>query len=143
MIRSSVISLALSFIFLHSLSMPAASQTDESWDAMMDGIRRYSSGQKLREEFSRLCMENKTAQINGRIDTGGGLYMIMDAPVYRGPGQSKITELPHETIVVLTGESRDLEGRVWKEIEFLFISSHSKAAISIDKAWIEESNLKE
>jgi hypothetical protein len=121
---------------------PVNYAADETWDAMMDGIKKYSSDRKLREKFDALCRENETALIDGRIDTGGGLYMIMDVPVYRAPGNSKITELAHDAVVVLTGASNELDGKTWKEIEFLFISAHSKTAISIDKAWVESSNLK-
>ena len=68
--------------------------------------------------------------------------MIMDVPVYREPGKSKITELAHDAVVVLTGATNELDGKTWQEIEFLFISAHSKTAISIDKAWVESSSLK-
>jgi hypothetical protein len=122
---------------------PVNYAADETWDVMMDGIKKYSSDRKLREQFDALCRENETASIDGRIDTGGGLYMIMDVPVYRQPGKSKITELAHDAVVVLTGVSNEFDGKGWQEIEFLFISAHSKNAISIDKAWVESSNLKE
>ena len=122
---------------------PVSYAADETWDAMMDGIKKYSSDRKLREQFDALCRENETALIDGRIDTGGGLHMIMDVPVYRQPGKSKITELAHDAVVVLTGASSELDGKAWQEIEFLFISAYSKNAISIDKAWVELSNLKD
>jgi hypothetical protein len=114
----------------------------ETWDAMMSGIRTYSSDRKLREQFDTMCQDNKTAVIDGRIDTGGGVYMVMDVPVYSQPGKSKRTQLPHETTVIPTGASQEFDGKIWEEIEFLFISGHSNAAVSIDKAWIEASNLK-
>ena len=120
----------------------AGTGTAETWDAMIDGITRYSSDRKLREQFDLLLGENDTALINGRVDTGGGLYMLMDVPVYKEPGKSKTTELAHETVVVVTGASQELEGNTWKEIKFLFISEYSKAAVSIDKAWIDQSYLK-
>jgi hypothetical protein len=129
------------------LSVPAqgmcvsSSTADDTWAAMIDGIRRYSSDTKLREEFDILCNEKDIAFIDGRIDTGGGLYMIMDAPVYKQPGGSKKTELPHETKVVLTGQSQNFQGDRWLEIEFLFISDYSKTAVSIDKAWVKEAGL--
>jgi hypothetical protein len=115
---------------------------DDTWDVMMDGIKKYSSDRKLREQFDDLCRENETALIDGRIDTGGGLYMIMDVPVYREPGKSKRTELAHESVVIVTGAEQEIDGVSWKEIEFLFISQYSKNAISIDKAWIEAGYLK-
>ena len=113
----------------------------DTWRNMIDGISRYSADAKLREQFNELCRENDTAIIDGRIDTGGGLYMIMDVPIYREPGRFKRADLPHETRVVLIGRPRDIEGAMWQEIEFLLISDYSKAAVSIDKAWIPESNL--
>ena len=122
---------------------PSNYAADETWDAMMDGIKNYSSDRKLREQFDALCRGNKTVLIDGRIDTGGGLYMIMDVPVYREPGKSKITELAHDAVVVLTGASNEFDGKAWQEIEFLFISAYSKNAISIDKAWVASSNLKD
>jgi len=109
---------------------------------MVDGISRYSSDRKLRDKFDEMCSENNTALIDGRVDTGGGLYMIIDVPVYREPGKSKRRELPNATIVVLTGAWQDFEGNTWKEIEFLFISEYSKAAVSIDRAWVNASYLK-
>jgi hypothetical protein len=122
---------------------PAVYPAEDTWDVMMDGIKKYSSDRKLREQFDDLCRGNETALIDGRVDTGGGLHMIMDVPVYREPGRSKRTDLAHESVVVLTGASQEIEGVSWKEIEFLFISQHSKTAISIDRAWIEVSHLKE
>jgi hypothetical protein len=115
--------------------------SSETWDNVMSGIRRYSSDRKLREAFDDLCREKKTAVVNGKVDTGGGLYMIMDVPVYSQPGISKLTELEHETLVVLTGDSREVNGCLWNEIDFLFISDYSKSAVSIDKAWIQEASL--
>jgi len=114
----------------------------ETWDAMVDGISKYSTDRKLNEKFDELCSKGNTALIDGRVDTGGGLYMIIDVPVYREPGKSKRTELPDATIVILTGASQEFEGNTWKEIEFLFISEYSNAAVSIDKAWINASYLK-
>lgn len=113
----------------------------DTWRNMIDGISRYSADAKLREQFNELCRENDTAIIDGRIDTGGGLYMVMDVPIYREPGRFKRADLPHETRVVLIGQPQDIEGAMWQEIEFLSISDYSKAAVSIDKAWIPESNL--
>ncbi|TRZ82775.1 hypothetical protein D4R86_01225 [bacterium] len=120
----------------------ASSGSTETWDAMMGGIKSYSSDRKLRERFDELCSKNDTALIDGRVDTGGGLYMIVDVPVYNTPKQSKRRELPDATKVVLTGTSQEFEGSVWKEIEFLFISEHSGAAVSIDKAWVNDLFLK-
>lgn len=120
----------------------ASSGSAETWDAMMGGIKSYSSDRKLRESFDELCGKNDTALTDGRIDTGGGLYMIINVPVYKEPGKLKRTELPDATMVVLTGASQNFEGNVWTEIEFLFISEHSEFAVSIDKAWINASYLK-
>jgi hypothetical protein len=113
----------------------------DTWRNMIDGISRYSADAKLREQFDALCREHQTALVDGRIDTGGGLYMIMDVPVYREPGRHRRAALPHETRVVLTGQTQKAEKTIWQEIEFLFISDYSKMAVSIDKAWIPESNL--
>jgi hypothetical protein len=141
MLKPAIYTATLISLFIFSACPPVYSAED-TWNVMMDGIKKYSSDRKLREQFDDLCRENETASIDGRIDTGGGLYMIMDAPVYREPGKSKRTDIAHESVVVLTGASQEIEGVSWKEIEFLFISQHSKTAISIDRAWIEASYLK-
>jgi hypothetical protein len=141
MFKTSIFIFILIFvqIFTACINTRAA---EDTWDVMMDGIKKYSSDRKLREQFDVLCKENNTALLDGRIDTGGGLYMVMDVPVYREPGKSKWTELAHESVVVVTGAVKDIEGVIWKEIQFLFISQYSKNAISIDKAWIEAGYLK-
>jgi len=141
MFKISILTVMLTLIQPFSV-YSAGSGSTETWDAMVDGISRYSSDRKLRDKFDEMCSENNTALIDGRVDTGGGLYMIIDVPVYREPGKSKRRELPDATIVVLTGASQDFEQNTWKEIEFLFISEHSKAAVSIDKAWVNASYLK-
>ena len=141
MFKLSILTVILTLI--QSVSVYAGgSGSAETWDAMMDGIKNYSSDRKLRDKFDELCSKSNTALIGGRVDTGGGLYMIIDVPVYKEPGKSKRTELPDATMVVLTGASQDFEGNAWKEIEFLFISEHSESAVSIDKAWVNDSYLK-
>ncbi len=115
--------------------------SDETWEALIDGIKAYSADSKLQEEFNLLCSRNKTALVNGRQDTGSGLYVILDVPVYAEPGNSKITYLKNKDKVVLADESATLEDKEWARIKFLFISERSNAAVSIDDGWIEKSHL--
>jgi hypothetical protein len=138
-----LVSIVLSVLMVSQCLFALASSGDtETWNTMLDGIKRYSADNKLREEFSDLCREKETAIVNGKTETGAGLYMIIDVPVYRTPGKSKRTELLHEAVVVLTGQSQLFQGVTWKEIEFLFISEYTQKAVSIDTAWIQESHLK-
>jgi hypothetical protein len=135
--------IVLMFMCIRCLDVYAAgSGTATTWDTMIDGIKRYSADKKLKEEFDFLCQENDTATIDGRIDTGSGLYMVIDVPVYKKPGVSKRSELGHDTVVVLTGASQEIEAVLWTEIRFMFISEYSETAVSIDSAWIEASYLK-
>lgn len=115
---------------------------DSSWEAMIDGINTYSKGEKLRQEFEDLCAKNGTATVNGRYDTGSGLYMVMDVPVYDEPEKSKLTELKDRDTVVLAEEEAQVNGKEWVKIKFIFISDRAQAPVSIDEGWIEKTHLR-
>jgi len=124
-----------------TLAYPGSS-TGSNWDGMIDGIRAFSADRKLKEEFVELCKTNETAIIDGRYDTGGGLYMEIDVPVYLKPAKSRITDLRNKDVVILVNESTLLDGTEWVKIKFLFISGHSGAAVAIEDGWIEKKHLK-
>jgi len=124
----------------------AAFAEETAWDTLIDGISDYQMDQKLKDKFLALCSENETALVDGRVETGGGLYMIMDVPVYKEPNRSKMTELKDKTIVVLTGQASTVDNKEWANIKFLLISSNKEyyedKAVSIESGWIEKSHLK-
>jgi hypothetical protein len=121
----------------------AYSESESSWENLLQGIGRYSVGEKLKEKFIQLCQENKTAFINGRVDTGGGLYMAGDVTAYQKPGEYKITQLTDKTLVVLTGETAIADEKEWVNIKFLYISAHTKTAVDIEEGWVEKGQLRD
>ncbi|NQT95831.1 MAG: hypothetical protein HQ572_05215 [Candidatus Omnitrophica bacterium] len=130
-------------VFVTAISMPLPALADEAvWSSLMDGIEKHTMDQNLRDEFTKLCQENDTALINGRIDTGGGLYMEMDVPVFANPGINKTTTLENGAMVVLIGESAEADSIEWVRIKFLFISAYTEKAVSIDDGWVEKSQLR-
>ncbi len=134
--------LAAFYLFISCNTAYAVYGTNQSWDAMVDGIKTFSTDKKLKEEFTQLCKDYKTALVNGTHDTGGGLYMVVDRPVYSEPAKSRITELRDKDIVALTEDTALVNDTEWVKIKFLFISDYSQAAVSIDDGWIEKSNLR-
>ena len=122
---------------------PAISDSGgDNWDAMIDGIKTFSADKKLNEEYVQLCRDNETAIVDGRYDTGGGLYMTMDVPVYSSPGKSRMTDLRDKAIVILTEDTALVEDIEWVKIKFLFISEYSGAVVAIDDGWIEKKQLR-
>lgn len=130
------------YLFLSCNTAYSAYGSGQSWDAMKDGIKTFSIDKKLREEFTQLCKENKTAMVDGRYDTGGGLYMEMDIPVYLEPAKSRITKLRDKAIVILTGDTTLADNTEWVKIKFLFMSDYSNTAVAIDDGWIEKDHLR-
>jgi len=124
---------------LSALSSSAAQ--DDSWNNMMDGIKKYSAGEKAKEEFHQLCQESDTAEIDARVDTGGGLYMLMDVVVYLEPDKTKIAQLEDKTTVVLMGDEIQSDGKEWIKIKFLNISSYSQQPIGIGEGWVEKGSI--
>jgi|GEM_PF-860225 hypothetical protein len=138
-----LILLSAALIGLYPVEASAeTSGSQETWESMLTGIRRYSSDRKLNEQFEQLLKNHPVATINGRVHTGDGLYMDMDVAVYNSPGGSKMTQLAPDTIVILSGQSREYEGNTWKEVQFLYVSRYTEMAVGIEKAWILESCLK-
>jgi len=136
--------LTFTFIFLNLiLNIPVLySDTDESWQRLKSGVESYSADNKLKENFKKLCQQNPTAVINGKVETGSGLYMTIDVPVYLQPDRNKIAELPDRTTVVLTGETDTKGSKEWVQIKFLYISSNTETAVDIEDGWVEKSFLK-
>ncbi|MDD5504067.1 MAG: hypothetical protein PHV77_01990 [Candidatus Omnitrophica bacterium] len=141
MIKLILLSVLLIALF-PAVSGAVTSGSQETWESMLTGIRRYSSDRKLNEEYEQLVKDHPTALVNGKVHTGDGLYMDMDITVYNYPGGAKMTQLAPDTIVVLTGQKREFEASLWKEIKFLYTSRYTETAVGIEKAWIPDSCLK-
>jgi hypothetical protein len=118
-------------------------ESDSILGNLMDGMARYSAGEKLKTRFIQLCQENKTAYINGRIDTGGGLYMAGDVTVYKEPAKLKTTELADKTLVVLTGAAAEADDKDWVKIKFLYVSTYTETAVDIEEGWVEKRQLRD
>ena len=136
------LNLLVALYLLLSCSPAISDTTGDNWGAMVDGIKTYSADRKLNDEYVQLCKDNETAMVDGRYDTGGGLYMTMDVSVYSSPGKSRITDLRDKDIVVLTEDTAFVEEIEWVKIKFLFISEYSGAAVAIDDGWIEKKQLR-
>jgi hypothetical protein len=118
------------------------SETESSWDNLLSGMERYGSSEKLKTKFIKLCQENKTAVINGRLDTGDGLYMRTDVPVFKQPGQNMVTELKDKAVVIVTGASQKIGSKEWVQIKFLRVAAETELAINIEDGWIQKIFLK-
>jgi hypothetical protein len=116
-------------------------QSSENWDALVGGVRKLTSDTRIREEFALLCKLNKTAIVNGKMDTGGGLYMPIDVPVYEQPNNFKRYELKDASVVVLAGETRQAGEKEWVKIKYLHVSSHTEMAVGIEDGWVKQSDL--
>lgn len=124
------------------LCAEASAQFEDTWDTMMSGIRKYSIEKDIREEFESLCAEHDTASIDGRVETGGGLYMTMDVPVLKKPQGNKSGELPDKTIVVLMGDSLQIDDKAWVHIKFLQISPYNERAVGVEDGWVLETQIR-
>lgn len=136
------LNLLIAFYLFLSCNPVLSANGSDNWDAMIDGIKTFSADKKLNDEYVQLCKDNKTAMVDGRYDTGGGLYMTMDVPVYLSPAKSRITDLKDKAIVILTEDTALVEEIEWVKIKFLFISEYSGAVVAIDDGWIEKKQLR-
>jgi hypothetical protein len=125
-----------------SLCVPCYAQDGSNWDDLVDGVKRLGKDKKLRQEFAELSEQYQAVEIDGRVPTGGGLYMTMAVGVYSSPAGSKLTELADGETVLLLDETAESGGTAWQKIKFLFISEFSNNAVSIDEGWVEKSSLK-
>ncbi len=130
------------FLFTSCTLAYSSSSRGGNWQRMVDGIKTYSADKKHKEKFTELCSTEKRGIIDGRYDTGGGLYMEMDVPVYVNPAKSRMTDLRDKDQVIFVGDATMVEGVEWIKIKFLYISEYSGAAVGIEDGWIEKKHLK-
>ncbi len=130
------------FLFTGCTLAYSSSNGGSNWERMVDGIKTYSADKKHKEKFTELCSTEKTATIDGRYDTGGGLYMEMDVPVYANPAKSRMTDLRDKAQVIVIGDVTMVEDVEWIKIKFLYISEYSGAAVGVEDGWIEKKHLR-
>jgi len=124
------------------LSLSRAQAEDAPWDTLISGIEKHRMDQDLRAEFVSLCQESETGLINGKIDTGDGLFMEMDVDVFKEPGTERITTLKDGAVVVLTGE-RSAQGDLqWVQVRFLRISAYTQRAVGIGLGWVKNEQIR-
>jgi len=134
--------LLLISILILAVGNPAFAE-DVTWPTLVNAIEKLGMSQDVKDEFMALCRENDAAFIDGRIDTGDGLFMVMDVPVFNSPGKSREVMLEDGDPIVLTGEKSEVDTIEWVQIKYLHISSYTKMAVAIDTGWIESAQIKQ